>query len=116
MPRYGFMLTRLRGTPTPVHGRRQGTTPSSSSVMIFSVTIPYTSIVANSKLDGGGIGRTAWRLSSKCTLSEWGFVGSFRFRCRGAIDPASEQAQFLSYDFSPVTETRSVLGLVLASV
>jgi hypothetical protein len=39
MPRYGFLLIRLRGSPVEVHGLRHGTTPLSSWLMIFSVTI-----------------------------------------------------------------------------
>src|SRR6266481_8473756 len=39
-PRYGFLLTRLRGNPAEVHGLRQGTTPFSSRVTILSVIIP----------------------------------------------------------------------------
>ena len=38
MPRYGFLLTRLRGSPAEVHGLRHGTTPLSSRLMIFSVS------------------------------------------------------------------------------
>ena len=38
-PRYGFLLTRFRGSPVEVHGLRHGTTPVSSRLMIFSVTI-----------------------------------------------------------------------------
>ena len=39
MPLYGFFDTRLRGNPVEVHGLRHGTTPCSSRLMIFSVTI-----------------------------------------------------------------------------
>jgi hypothetical protein len=50
MPRYGFWLMRFRGSPLLVHGLRQGTTPCWSRVTIFSVTIPYTSMVVISEL------------------------------------------------------------------
>src|SRR5271155_3469345 len=49
-PRYGFLLTRLRGNPVEVHGLRHGTIPFSSILIIFSVTMPYTSIVVVSEL------------------------------------------------------------------
>jgi hypothetical protein len=39
MPLYGFLVMRLRGNPVEVHGLRHGTTPLSSRLMIFSVTI-----------------------------------------------------------------------------
>jgi hypothetical protein len=38
-PRYGFLLTRLRGNPVDVDGLRHGTTPCSSRLIILSVTI-----------------------------------------------------------------------------
>ena len=44
MPLYGFFDPRLRGNPVEVHGLRHGTSPCSSNLMIFSVTIAYTSI------------------------------------------------------------------------
>ena len=45
-----------------------------------------------------GQGRTAFsRLSSK-ELSEWRFVGCFRWR--GSLGPATEQPELLSYDFA----------------
>src|SRR5271155_4405675 len=44
MPLYGFFDTRLRGNPVEVQGLRHGTTPCSSRLTIFSVTIAYTSI------------------------------------------------------------------------
>jgi hypothetical protein len=50
MPLYGFLLTRLRGSPNEAHGLRQGTTPSSSRLMIFSFTIAYVSMFLISKL------------------------------------------------------------------
>src|SRR5208283_3079588 len=47
---YGFLLTTFRGSPPPVHGLRHRTTPCSSRLMIFSVTIAYTSIAVISKI------------------------------------------------------------------
>jgi hypothetical protein len=38
-PRYGFLLTRLRGSPVEVHGLRHGTSPTSRKLIIFSFTI-----------------------------------------------------------------------------
>jgi hypothetical protein len=50
MPRYGFLVIKLRGSPVEVHGFRHGTTPVSSRLTILSVTIAYASIVVISDL------------------------------------------------------------------
>src|SRR5215469_614621 len=49
-PLYGFLLTRLRGNPAEVHGLRQGITPASSRLRIFSLTMAYASIFLISKV------------------------------------------------------------------
>jgi hypothetical protein len=50
-PLYGFFDTRLRGSPAALHGRRQGTIPRSSKLMIFSVTIRISAVTFECDLE-----------------------------------------------------------------